>query len=162
MMTNDFLKHELATVMEGLQGHLQEIARVHRERAELTASASAHDKRVTVTVDANGILTKIRFADDIGDLTYDEIAGALTETVQRAAMDAASAGRELVRPLMARRAHWPKLSDLLEGAMDFAEHIPGESRAPMSPPNAPDRIDSADRAGRYAGGASRSMVADDD
>lgn len=160
-MTNEHLKHELSTLMEGLHGHIRDIAEVHRRRSELTGTASAHDKRITVTVDADGILTHIRFADDIGDLTYDEIAAALTRTVQSAALDAARSMRELVQPLMDRRAHRPKLSDLLAGVMDLPGHIPGASRAPVSPPGAPDRSADPDPVGVPADSRG-SIVADRD
>ncbi|QIS10172.1 YbaB/EbfC family nucleoid-associated protein [Nocardia arthritidis] len=158
-MSNEFLKHELATVLDGLQQQMRDIAEVGRRRGELTATASVQQRRVTATVDADGILTKLEFADDIDDLTYDEIAAAITEAVRTAATDAARMGVELVRPLRERRAHWPKLSDLLEGALDLPEHVPGESRAPISPPNADERIAATERSDADSP-QGRSIVAD--
>ncbi|WP_024805565.1 YbaB/EbfC family nucleoid-associated protein [Nocardia sp. BMG51109] len=135
-MANERLANEMATMLAGLQEQIRETVDVHRRRAELTATASAHDGRVVVTVDADGILTDVTFSDKIDDLSDDEIALAVTTATQRAAQEAADSMREMVQPLLDRRARWPKLSDLLSGAIDLEENIPGASRAPTSAPDA--------------------------
>ncbi len=159
-MSNEHLKNDMATVLEGLRAQLGDIAEAHRKRAELTATAEMHDGRVVVTVDADGILTEVEFSDEIDDLSDDEIAVAVTMATQRAAQDAAARMRELMQPMVERRARWPKLSDLLTGAMDFQDHVPGDDRAPTSPPGAPDREPHAAPTGPPR--STRSIVADID
>ncbi|MFI5780706.1 YbaB/EbfC family nucleoid-associated protein [Nocardia sp. NPDC051570] len=159
-MSNEQLKNDMATVLEGLRAQLGDITEAHRKRAELTATAELHDGRVVVTVDADGILTDVEFSDEIDDLSDDEIAAAVTMATQQAAQEAARRMREMMQPMVDRRARWPKLSDLLAGAVDFQDHIPGDSRAPSSPPDSPDRDPNA--APVDMSRSARSIVSDDD
>ncbi|MFC9434958.1 hypothetical protein [Nocardia sp. NPDC057030] len=84
-MVNERLRADAAMMLEAMTEQMQGVARVHRDRARLMATVTACDKRIAVTVNADGILIETRFADDIGDLSYSEIAAAITEAVQGAA-----------------------------------------------------------------------------
>ncbi|WP_225726977.1 MULTISPECIES: YbaB/EbfC family nucleoid-associated protein [unclassified Nocardia] len=84
-----------------------DIAGLERRRALLTATASVCDKRITVTVNAEGVLIETRFADDIGDLTYDEIAAAVPEAVRTAAREVTRKSRELMWGLLERDTETP-------------------------------------------------------
>ncbi|WP_328395546.1 YbaB/EbfC family nucleoid-associated protein [Nocardia sp. NBC_00416] len=137
-----------ASAMENLRKQMSMIAQLQQQRAELTASASVRDNRVTVTVNANGVVIATEFASDIGDLSFDEIAAAVTEAVQQAAADVARQSEELVRPLRAERARRPKLSETVEGIPDLESLIPAEPPVLLSAPGSRERVsdDDADAA----------------
>ncbi|MCM6776078.1 YbaB/EbfC family nucleoid-associated protein [Nocardia sp. CDC141] len=164
-MVNERLKADAAMMMEELTAQLTGIAKIQRERARLTATVTACDKRITVTVNADGILVETRFSDDIDDLTYDEIAAAMTEAVQAAAADAARLGRELMDPLRERKARLPRLSEMIEGAPDLGSMMPVTPPASTAPPNSPERLqahDTTEADGAYRFPARRSLVSDQD
>ncbi|MEU4342425.1 YbaB/EbfC family nucleoid-associated protein [Nocardia sp. NPDC023852] len=102
-----------------LQDQLRHVTDVAQQRAELTASAATQDKRVTVTVDADGHLTDLRFSADIKQLSYDEIAAAVVSAAQQAVAEVTRRGGELFEPLNEHRARMPKLSELIEGLPDI-------------------------------------------
>ncbi|WP_378737185.1 YbaB/EbfC family nucleoid-associated protein [Nocardia brasiliensis] len=138
-MTNERLKADAAMMMDALQQQLTGIAEVQQQRMRLTGTASVCDKRIQVTVNANGILIDTRFADDIGDLTFEEIAAAMAEAVQAAAADVERQGHDLLQPLRANKTRLPKLSDLVEGAPDLDAHAPLTPPAAASSPDGPVR-----------------------
>jgi hypothetical protein len=80
----------------------------------------AHGKRISVAVNAEGTVIEVRFAADIDDLDYPEIARAVTSAAQQAAADAARQCRELLAPIQARRARILKLAELVEGMPDLS------------------------------------------
>ena len=143
-MSNERLANEMATVLGELQEQMRATAEVHRRRADLTATASRHDGRVTVTVDADGVLLDVAFSDTVDDLSDAAIARAVTAATQQAAREVADRMRDMVQPLVNRREHWPALSDLLPGAMDYTPNVPGECRAPTQPPNGQRRRTTTD------------------
>jgi DNA-binding protein YbaB len=89
---------EIDSAIEDFQSTVAEIARLQQERARLTATATAARRRVSVTVNADGIAIDIRFSGDIGELSYDEIAAAVTEASQHAVADIARRKAELTAP----------------------------------------------------------------
>ncbi|MGY2060725.1 YbaB/EbfC family nucleoid-associated protein, partial [Nocardia gipuzkoensis] len=134
-------------------------------RSRLTATVTACEKRISVTVNADGVLIGTRFADDIGDLTFDQIAGAMTEAVQAAARQVGEQARRLMEPLRERKSQLPKLSDLIEDAPDFGAIMPVVPPVSIAPPNSPERR--GDDADAGFGDAEpfevrRSMVSDHD
>jgi DNA-binding protein YbaB len=133
-----------ASAMESFRSQMQLIAQLQQQRVRLTASASARDKRVTVTVNANGVVIDTKFAADIDELSYDEIAAAVTDAAQRAAGEVARKSEELVRPLRDERARRPKLSEAVEGMPDLEALIPLEppvaTTAPDEEPDADDPV----------------------
>ncbi|RDI43610.1 YbaB/EbfC family nucleoid-associated protein [Nocardia mexicana] len=138
-MTNERLAADAAMMLDAMSEQFEGMARIQRDRAQITATATACEKRITVVVNADGILIETRFADDIADLTYDEIAAAMTEAVQAAAADAARRGNELMQPLLDRKLRLPSLSELVEGAPDLGAVIPVAPSAPITPPGSSNR-----------------------
>ncbi|MFG1794411.1 YbaB/EbfC family nucleoid-associated protein [Nocardia sp. NPDC049149] len=149
-MTNERLKADAAMLMDALNDQLAGIAEMQKKRMQLIGTASVCDKRIHVTVNATGVLIDTRFADDIGDLTFDEIAAAMTEAVQAAAADVERKGQELREPLLDRKARLPKLSELVEGVPELG------TPAPLTPPAAAAPDGSVDNA------RPRSVVAEPD
>ncbi|MBO0852463.1 MAG: YbaB/EbfC family DNA-binding protein [Nocardia sp.] len=158
-MVNERLKADMATVLEGLDEQMRGLAKIQLERSRLTATASVCEQRITVTVNADGLLIDTDFADDIAELTYDEIAAGMTEAVQKASAEVLRRGLELMEPLRERKAQLPKLSEIIEGAPDLGEMMP---TAPPPPVRLQDYQDDAS-GGRFEDGSvARSMISDED
>ncbi|MFB8277354.1 YbaB/EbfC family nucleoid-associated protein [Nocardia colli] len=164
-MANERLKADAAMMLEALHEQMLGIAKIQRDRSRLTATATACDKRITVTVNADGILIDTKFADDIGDLTHTEIAEAMTEVVQEAARRVTQQAGLLMEPLRERKSQLPKLSDLIEDAPDLGSAMPVAPPASFAPPNSPERRydDEDTRFGdAHRFGGRRSMVSGND
>ncbi|MGV9674400.1 YbaB/EbfC family nucleoid-associated protein [Nocardia sp. NPDC003482] len=152
-MVNERLQADMATMLEGLDEQLRGIAEIQRQRSLLTATATVCDKRIQVTVNADGLLIDTAFAEDIADLSYDEIAAGMTAAVQAAATEVLRRGRELMEPLLEKKSRLPKLSEIVEGAPDLGAMLPV---APPPPTTRPDRRIPGD------GSVTRSLIADQD
>ncbi|MEV0684051.1 YbaB/EbfC family nucleoid-associated protein [Nocardia sp. NPDC050378] len=135
-MTNEHAKAQMEDILETVQQQLRKIGQVQQDRAKLVASATVR-KRVTVTVNADYKVIETKFASDVDDLTYTEIAKAVTEAAQQAAAEVARKTRELMAPVQTERARLPKLTELVEGIGDFT--IPQPVEASLEPPNSPER-----------------------
>ncbi|WP_280452695.1 YbaB/EbfC family nucleoid-associated protein [Nocardia cyriacigeorgica] len=138
-MANERAKAELAGLIEEVGQQFREIARIQEERAQLTASATVRRKRVTVTVNADGVVIETKFGPNIEDLSYSEIAAAVTEAAQKANAEVLRKGQQLMNPLDDRRARLPKLSDLIEGMPDLTGNLPTPRRASTAAPAACSR-----------------------
>lgn len=147
-------------MLSGLSHQMRGIAEVQKKRSLLTATVLAEDKRIEVTVNADGVLIDTKFADDVLDLTMDEIAAAVTKAVQDAAAQVQQKARELMDPLLTHRNSMPKLSEMIEGAPDLGGLIPQPPPTPTMSPDSPDwpgnKPDEPDDAGPH------SVVADRD
>ncbi|MBF6211567.1 YbaB/EbfC family nucleoid-associated protein [Nocardia puris] len=135
----------MTEVLDEVQQQLRMIARVQQERARLTATAETRNRRVAVTVNADGLVIETKFGAEIGDLSYPEIARAVTEAAQQAAAEVARLGGELMAPLQDRRARLPKLSDLIEGMPDLSAEMPTPPSVPTTPPEGAQRPTAAAR-----------------
>ncbi|MEC3920338.1 YbaB/EbfC family nucleoid-associated protein [Nocardia sp. CDC160] len=138
---NDAEKAQLAELLETTRRQMSVVDDLRHRRSLLTATASAGDGRVHITVNADGQPIRTEFGDDIGDLTFDEIAEAVTEAAQRAAADVTHRGQQLMEPVLQNNLHLPKLSDIVAGAPDLdhmidtsgqqARQIPGAATDPL-------------------------------
>lgn len=156
-MVNERLHADMATMLEGLGEQIRGIAELQKQRSLLTATVTACDKRIEVTVNADGILIATGFADDVLDLSLEEIAENVTAAVQQAAAEVARRSRDLMAPLLERKNALPKLSEIIEGAPDLGSFMP-TAPAPPTTPSDPARwpVDESGAAGP------RSVVADND
>ncbi|MFD4460654.1 YbaB/EbfC family nucleoid-associated protein [Nocardia sp. NPDC058480] len=147
-MTNEQARSDLHTVIDGVQEQFHTIARIQQERAEIIGTATVR-KRVTVTVNADNRVIETKFAADIDDLDYAEIAKAVTEAAQQAAAEVARKTAELTAPFQQQRARMPKLSDLIDGMPEL--RIPAPVEASLAPPKARDRPAENDDQGNRGG-----------
>ncbi|WP_280266761.1 YbaB/EbfC family nucleoid-associated protein [Nocardia wallacei] len=138
-MSNEHAKRELAELLTAFDDQVQTIADIHERRARLTATGTARRKKIMVTVNADGVVIETRFASDIGDLDYPEIARGVTEAAQQAAAEMTRKTSELMQPLQAQRARLPKLSDLIEGLPDLTQRMPVAPPVSTAPPDSPER-----------------------
>ncbi|MFB7877973.1 MULTISPECIES: YbaB/EbfC family nucleoid-associated protein [unclassified Nocardia] len=135
-MANEHAKAQMADILETVQEQMRAIAQVQRDRAQIVASATVR-KRVTVTVNADYKVIETKFTPDIDDLTYTEIAKAVTEAAQQAAVEVGRRTQELMAPLQRERARLPKITELVDDMDGFA--IPQPVEASLAPPNSPER-----------------------
>lgn len=138
-MDNDAARHELTEALALLQEHLAELAVVERERAALSATAHAADGTVMVTVDALGVVSAAVVDETYADEhDFADLGGFFTEAAQAAAADVARRSAELLAPLAARRAHFPSLADVVDGAPDLRDWLsPRAASAKPDPDTGP-------------------------
>ncbi|QIS08962.1 YbaB/EbfC family nucleoid-associated protein [Nocardia arthritidis] len=165
-MTNAAAKAEVADLLETVQRHIRSLAGAHRQRTLLTATATAGDRRIRVTVNADGIPVQITFAEDVSDLEYDEIAAATVEAAQAAATEVRTKAEKLYEPLQKAHARLPSLSEMVEGMPDLRKELPKAQPAALTPPPA-QSSESATTAMtfenvEYRPDSSGSMIAEDD
>ncbi|MVU78974.1 YbaB/EbfC family DNA-binding protein [Nocardia sp. ET3-3] len=129
-----------AAILEEFTSQMRDIAEASRKRTQLVASATAAGGRVQVTVNADGVVIATRFSSDIDELTFDEIAKAVTTAAQNAATEVSKQGRELLQPLRDRRARMPRLSELIEGMPDLETKAPLVEPASLAPPKSRERL----------------------
>ncbi|MFE6862794.1 YbaB/EbfC family nucleoid-associated protein [Nocardia sp. NPDC057668] len=135
-MANEHEKAQLADLVDMVKGSLAMVAHAQEERARLTATAHARGRRVTVTVNADCIVIKTEFSDDIDELTYAEIASAVTAATQEAAGKVQRRAAELLEKLEEQQKLIPTLSEVFPGMPDMAALIPKAPSAPTAPPGA--------------------------
>ncbi len=143
-MTHDFSRGDVAGLMDEVQSQLRTIAQVQRQRMALVGKASERGGRVTVSVNADGVLIDLKFGRGVEDLEYPELARAILKAAQDATADVVRQAEELMAPIQQDRARLPKLSDLVEGMPDVSSLMPTAERAPQSKPDAPDRVAAED------------------
>ncbi|AYF76582.1 YbaB/EbfC family DNA-binding protein [Nocardia yunnanensis] len=140
-MTNEAAKAQLADLVELVQGSFVSVARAQQDRARLTATAQAGGRRVTITVNADGVVIKTEFSDDIDDLSYSEIAAAVTEATQEAATQVQQKSQEILAALQSEQAKIPALSEVFPLMPDINAMMPTPPEVSMAPPDAPERCD---------------------
>ncbi|MFC4124722.1 YbaB/EbfC family nucleoid-associated protein [Nocardia rhizosphaerae] len=136
-MTNEQAKEQLAEILDGVQSQMRAIAQVQQERARIVASATVR-KRVTVSVNADFKVIETKFSADIDDLTYPEIARAVTEAAQQACAEIARRTAVMMAPIQEGHARLPRLNDLVGDMPDL--RVPEAVEASLAPPNDPERL----------------------
>ncbi|MGO4613515.1 YbaB/EbfC family DNA-binding protein [Nocardia sp. 2YAB30] len=129
----------LAEMMETVQANMKSLRDAYQQRAELTAIGTAAKKRVTIMVNADGVVAEARVADDIAELSPAEIAEAVTTAAQQAFAELKRKTDELVAPMRERGARMPKLSELLPGISDELDSLPTRITASTAPPASAER-----------------------
>ncbi|WP_327101028.1 YbaB/EbfC family nucleoid-associated protein [Nocardia vinacea] len=127
-MRNRRARDELAEMLEAVRGRMAGISDFEQQRLALTATATALDGAVSVTVDANGRLVETSFADDVRGMAPDKLGPAVTAAAQAAADDLVRQTEELRAPLLREREKLPTMSDLIAGLPDIGAELPGRSR----------------------------------
>ncbi|WP_063038909.1 YbaB/EbfC family nucleoid-associated protein [Nocardia pseudovaccinii] len=139
-MSNEMAKARLAELMDSVRSGMESIARAQEEQARLTATASAAAGRVTVVVNANSVVIEVKFADNVDELSYAEIARAVTTAAQNAAAEVQRKTRELLSSLKRGQARMPKLSELVPGLPDVPDMVPTPPEVSTAPPESHDRM----------------------
>ena len=123
-MSNDAARHELAEALALVQEHLADLAIVEKKRAALSATATAADGTVVVTVDARGVVSETAVDESyLDDYELADLGDFVTAAAQEAAGDVGRQSAELLAPLADRRARFPSLSEVVEGAPDIRDLV---------------------------------------
>lgn len=123
-MNSDAARHELAEALALVQEHLAELAVVEKKRAALTATATAADGTVAVTVDARGVVSEAAVDESyLDEYELADLGDFITAAAQEAVSDVAMRSAELLAPLAERRARFPSLSDVVDGAPDIRDLV---------------------------------------
>ncbi|MFX0580593.1 YbaB/EbfC family nucleoid-associated protein [Nocardia nepalensis] len=133
---DELTRAHFADLMEDLKASVESVQRAQREHALITATATAAGKRVTVVVNANGVVIQTKFSADIADLTYAEIATAITKAAQDAAAQIQRRTRAMITELKKDQARLPKLSEFLPGLPDLENLVPPPPEVSTAPPTA--------------------------
>ncbi|MFE3188710.1 YbaB/EbfC family nucleoid-associated protein [Nocardia sp. NPDC059240] len=138
-MANEAAKGQLAELMELVQGGIASMARAQEERARLTATARSADRRVTITVNADCIVIKTEFSDDIDDLEYSEIAAAVTAVTQDAAAKVQEKAQQILAAAQQEQSRVPSLSEFFPAMPDIKTMMPSSPTVSTAPPGSPER-----------------------
>ncbi|MBF6351435.1 MULTISPECIES: YbaB/EbfC family nucleoid-associated protein [Nocardia] len=123
-MSNEHLKGQFHDILDGFRRSMDEIAVIKAKQAQLFVTGYAEDKRVMIRVDAQGEIVETLFADDISDLTYDEIAEAVTAAARAARVELTARSEEILQPLREQQAKLPSLTDLVAGLSEAGNYAP--------------------------------------
>lgn len=133
-MGNDAARHELADVLALAQEQMADLQTMQKKRAALTASATAADGTVEVTVDAQGVVTRTVIDESyLDDFDFSDLGEHVTQAARAAAQDVGRQAAALLTPMTERRKLFPALSDIVAGAPDFRDMLPDLA---MKPPAA--------------------------
>lgn len=115
----------MTDVLAQVQEQMADLAAVQRKQAELTASATAADGLVEVTVNAHGHLTQTVIDEAyLDEFEFSELADHITEAAQAAIRNAATQIAEMMAPILERRKSLPGLSEIIDGAPDLRDFKP--------------------------------------
>jgi DNA-binding protein YbaB len=122
---NDAARHELIEALALVQEHMADLAIVTKKRAALSATATAADGTVVVTVNAEGIVSETAVEQAYFE-EHDviELGQFITAAAQAAAGDVRRQTAELFAPLAERRRRFPSLSHVVDGAPDIRNLVP--------------------------------------
>ncbi|MQY22492.1 YbaB/EbfC family nucleoid-associated protein [Nocardia macrotermitis] len=109
--------------LDRFEDRLEQIARLKAERTQLTGTGTAERRRVTVTVNADGIAIDIKFSTDITDLDYDEIATAITEASRKAVTDVADKTTALFAPIAVDPSKRAGVGEALQGIAELGQQL---------------------------------------
>jgi DNA-binding protein YbaB len=113
-MANEALRGQVNELLQSVHDYAQEVERAREQRDRLLVTADTAGNRVSVTVDAEGFVVDVRFADDANELTLDEIAAAVRTAARDAAVTAKQEAAEIMRAV-----------PMPPGMLGFSEILPG-------------------------------------
>ena len=142
-MNNDAASQDFSQVLSLVQEQMQDLSLMQQKRAALTATATAADGTVEVTVDAQRMVTKTVIDESyLDEFEFTELAGHLTTAAQEAAHEIERQSAALLTPLTERRNEISSLSSLVVDAPDFHDLIAGlNPPAPAAPASRADDSD---------------------
>ncbi|MGY1982891.1 YbaB/EbfC family nucleoid-associated protein [Nocardia gipuzkoensis] len=115
--------NEFEHAAQRFSAQMAQLSEVNRRCAELVATGTAQRGRVRVTVNADGIAVGIGFGAGATELTYDELADAVSEASRIAVADVAAQQRELLAPLALDEVEMPSIDSLFAAIDGLREHL---------------------------------------
>jgi DNA-binding protein YbaB len=141
-LSNDALRHEVTEVLALVQEQMADVATVQRQQAELTATGTAAEELVEVTVNAHGQLVNTVIDESyLDEYKFEELADHITEAAQAAARDASQRMTGMMARISERRKRLPSLSEFIDGAPDLRDLAPAWPQPAAAAPPRPDHDD---------------------
>ncbi|MFD4355404.1 YbaB/EbfC family nucleoid-associated protein [Nocardia sp. NPDC058518] len=137
-MSNEYADRA-ESMLEDLHRHAATIAAAAAERAALTATASTAQDRVTVTVNADGVVIRTQLAPTAASMSLTELAESFTAATQDAAGQVQRESARLLATVTANGAPIPKLSDIVADMPELSELLPDLAPASFAAPTPPRR-----------------------
>jgi DNA-binding protein YbaB len=144
---NATMRQQVESLLAGLDRQAAALKAAQARAAAVTSRASSADGLVTVTVDAAGVVTDVRFGPSAFTRnTPDKLARSVVAVTQQAAADA----RQQVEAVMAQfRGNLPDLPDVFPEAPSLQDLL--SSPPPTHRPPQPDEDDFSDRSVLWGG-----------
>ncbi|MFE9789622.1 YbaB/EbfC family nucleoid-associated protein [Nocardia salmonicida] len=125
---------DTADLIDAVGAALNQMKGLRGASDALTASATAEHGRITVVVNTSGSIIETRYADDINDLSYGQIARSTVQAAQSAAAKVAAKREALMAPVARMRSRMPKPEELFEGLAELRAQMPTHIPAPLTSP----------------------------
>ena len=125
-MSNDAASQDFTHMLSLVQEQMQGLSVMQQRRAALTATGTAADGTVEITVDAQRTVTKAVVDETyLDEFELSDLGGYITTAAQQAAQEIDRQSAALLAPLTERRQEISSLSGLVADAPDFGELIAG-------------------------------------
>lgn len=135
---NAAMRQQVNSLLDGLNRQTAALKSAQAQAGEVTGRATSADGLVTVTVNAAGIVTDVRFATSAFDRsTPDKLARSVVAVTQQAAADAKQRVDAALAPV---RGDLPDLPDLFPGAPALKDLLPNPHPNPSSTNRRPQRL----------------------
>ncbi len=136
---------DVGTLMGDLNKLVGDITVAQQKSLALTATATGLDGRITISVNARGIVTEVLVDDDtLTQVTGRTLGAAITTTTQKAAAEVDQKMAEVWAPINARQNALPSAKDAFGGLAQFFDGLPdidnlftSSPQPPLTPPGHP-------------------------
>ncbi len=119
---NAAMRQQVNSLLDGLKRQTAALKSAQEQTVEMTGRATSADGLVTVTVNAAGIVTDVRFAPSAFDRsTPDKLARSVVAATQQAAVGVKQRVDAALAPV---RSEVPDLPDLFPGALSLKDLLP--------------------------------------
>jgi DNA-binding protein YbaB len=138
-VSNDAASQDFTNVLSLVEEQMRDLSVMQQRRAALTATATAADGTVEITVDAQRTVTKAVIDEAyLDEFELTDLGGYITTAAQEAAQQIEREAAALLAPLTERRQEISALSSLVGDAPDFGDLIGGLGSLAVPPPSRAD------------------------
>jgi DNA-binding protein YbaB len=121
-MDNEAIRHDFAEVMALAQDQMRELSAAQQQRVSLSATGTAADGLVEVTVDAQRTVTSTLIQESyLQEFELADLGGHITTAARAAADEVERRGAALFAPLAKRRQTISALTGTMVDVPDFSE-----------------------------------------
>jgi DNA-binding protein YbaB len=125
-VNNDAAEHEFAHVLALVQEQMQELSVMKQQQSAITATATAADGTVEVTVDAQRVVTHTVIDESyLDEFEFADLGGHVTTAAQAALEEVERRSAALLAPLTRRREEIASASGSVIDIPDFQELLSG-------------------------------------
>lgn len=138
-MSNDAISQDFTHLLSMVQEQMRDLNAMQKRRAALTATATAADGTVEITVDAQRMVTRTVIDEAyVEEFELADLGGHITAAAQDAAREIERQAAALLAPLTARRQELSSLSGLVKDVPDFGNLLSSLTSTTPPPPHSGD------------------------